>query len=58
MRHRVPILVGIRGGETMITRRAFCELMLATVLVGATSIALDVVVNDGHPAEDDGEEPQ
>ncbi len=42
----------------MITRRAFCELMLATVLVGATSIALDVVVNDGHPAEDDGEEPQ
>lgn len=41
----------------MITRRAFCELMLASCFIGAVSIALDTVVNDGHPAEDDGEEP-
>lgn len=43
----------------MITRRAFCELMLASCFIGAASIALDAAINEGHPAqsEDDGEEP-
>lgn len=46
------------NATSCVSRRGFLQLMAATVLVGATSIALDVVVNDGHPAEDDGEEPQ
>ena len=39
------------------SRREFCELMLACAIVGAASIGWDVAVNEGRPAEGDGEEP-
>ena len=39
-------------------RRDFLKLMGAAILIGAASIGYDATVNEGHPAQSDGDDEE